>query len=59
LGQGPIELTKKAVYHGLAVPLETQAEYEESLLSVIGRTEDVQEGRVAFRERRQPNFRGR
>lgn len=62
LAKGPsvtIELTKKAVYHGQAVPLETQAEYEESLLEVIGRTEDVQEGRVAFRERRQPNFKGR
>ncbi|MBI4197787.1 MAG: enoyl-CoA hydratase/isomerase family protein [Chloroflexi bacterium] len=62
LVRGPsvtIELTKRALYHGLAVPLETQAEYEESLLSIVSRTEDVQEGRVAFRERRQPNFRGR
>ena len=62
LARGPsvtLDLTKKAVYHGLTVDLETQADYEENLLSIVGRTEDVQEGRAAFRERRQPNFKGR
>lgn len=62
LARGPsvtIDLTKKAVYHGLTVDLETQADYEENLLGIVGRTEDVQEGRAAFRERRQPNFKGR
>ncbi|MEE8442591.1 MAG: enoyl-CoA hydratase-related protein, partial [Dehalococcoidia bacterium] len=62
LAKGPsvtIDLTKKAVYHGLTVDLTTQADYEENLLGITGRTEDVQEGRTAFRERRQPNFKGR
>jgi len=62
LAKGPsitIELTKQAVYHGLGVSLETQAEYEENLLAKVHDTEDVKEGRAAFREKRQPNFRGR
>jgi 2-(1,2-epoxy-1,2-dihydrophenyl)acetyl-CoA isomerase len=62
LANGPsvtIELTKQAVYHGLGVPLETQAEYEENLLNKVHHTEDVKEGRAAFREKRQPIFKGR
>ena len=62
LAQGPsvtIELTKKAVYHGLGVDLETQANYEQNLLGLLDKTEDLQEGRTAFRERRQPVFKGR
>ncbi|MBI4310949.1 MAG: enoyl-CoA hydratase/isomerase family protein [Chloroflexi bacterium] len=62
LAAGPavtIELTKQAVYHGLTATLETQAEYEVGLLGMIDKTEDVREGRAAFRERRQPNFKGR
>ena len=54
-----LELTKKAVYHGLTVGLETQTDYEENMLATTGRTEDVQEGRAAFREKRQPVFKGR
>ena len=54
-----LELTKKAVYHGLTVGLETQADYEENMLAMTGRTEDVQEGRTAFKEKRQPLFKGR
>jgi enoyl-CoA hydratase/carnithine racemase len=53
------ELTKPAVYHGLGVPLETRAEYEENLLNKVHHTEDVKEGRAAFREKRQPIFKGR
>jgi len=62
LAKGPsitIELTKQAVYHALGVPLETHAEYEENLLHKVHDTEDVKEGRAAFREKRQPNFKGR
>ena len=61
LARGPsvtIELTKKAVYHGLAVELETQTEYEENLQAVVGGTKDIKEGRAAFREKRQPKFVG-
>ncbi len=62
LAKGPsvtLELTKKAVYHGLTVDLATQANYEQNLLGMADRTHDVEEGRLAFRERRQPNFKGR
>jgi len=62
LAKGPsmtIELTKQAVYHALGVSLETHAEYEENLLNKVHHTEDVKEGRAAFREKRQPNFKGR
>jgi 2-(1,2-epoxy-1,2-dihydrophenyl)acetyl-CoA isomerase len=62
LARGPsitIELTKQAVYHAMGVSLETQADYEENLLNKIHKTEDVQEGRLAFREKRQPIFKGR
>lgn len=62
LANGPsvtIELTKKAVYHGLTVDMETQGDYEENMLAMTGRTEDVKEGRIAFREKRQPVFKGR
>ena len=54
-----LELTKRAVYHGLTVGLETQTDYEENMLATTGRSEDVQEGRAAFREKRQPVFKGR
>ena len=62
LARGPsitIELTKQAVYHAMGVSLETHAEYEENLLNKVHHTEDVKEGRLAFREKRQPVFKGR
>ena len=62
LARGPsvtIELTKQAVYHAMGVSLETHAEYEENLLNKVHHTEDVKEGRLAFREKRQPQFKGR
>jgi len=62
LAKGPsmtIELTKQAVYHAMGVPLETHAEYEENLLGKVHHSEDVKEGRAAFREKRQPIFKGR
>jgi 2-(1,2-epoxy-1,2-dihydrophenyl)acetyl-CoA isomerase len=62
LAKGPsvtLELAKKAIYHGLNVGLATQVEYEDALQAIVGRTEDNQEGRLAFREKRQPDFKGR
>ncbi|MPZ44369.1 MAG: hypothetical protein GEV05_13365 [Betaproteobacteria bacterium] len=62
LASGPsitIELTKQAVYHAMGVSLETHAEYEENLLNKVHHTEDVKEGRLAFREKRKPVFKGR
>lgn len=62
LARGPsitIELTKQAVYHAMGVSLETHAEYEENLLNKVHNTEDVKEGRLAFREKRKPVFKGR
>jgi 2-(1,2-epoxy-1,2-dihydrophenyl)acetyl-CoA isomerase len=62
LAKGPsvtIELTKQAVYHAMGVSLETHAEYEENLLNKVHHTEDMKEGRLAFREKRQPVFKGR
>lgn len=62
LAEGPsitIELTKQAVYHAMGVSLETHAEYEENLLNKVHHTEDVKEGREAFREKRKPVFKGR
>jgi enoyl-CoA hydratase/carnithine racemase len=54
-----IELTKQAVYHAMGTSLETHAEYEENLLNKVHHTEDVKEGRLAFREKRTPVFKGR
>ena len=62
LARGPsitIELTKQAVYHAMGVSLETHAEYEENMLNKVHNTDDVKEGRLAFREKRQPVFKGR
>jgi 2-(1,2-epoxy-1,2-dihydrophenyl)acetyl-CoA isomerase len=62
LAEGPsitLELTKKAVYHSLNVDLITQCDYEENLGSIVHNTEDNDEGRLAFREKRKPNFKGR
>lgn len=62
LANGPsvtIELTKQAVYHAMTATLESHAEYEENLHNKAHHTEDVKEGRLAFREKRTPVFKGR
>ena len=62
IAEGPsitLELTKKAVYHGLDVDLITQCDYEENLGAIVHNTEDNTEGRLAFREKRKPNFQGK
>lgn len=42
-----------------ALPLENAVQYERDLQTVCFATEDAAEGRAAFKERRQPIFRGR
>ncbi len=50
---------KRALRAANDVPLASGLELERSLFSSLAGTEDRQEGRNAFRERRTPNFRGR
>lgn len=63
LARGPsvaIELTKRAVYRGLAADdLREHAEFEEYLWTYSHAAEDYREGRLAFQERRQPKYTGR
>lgn len=42
-----------------AMPLETAVQYERDLQTICMATEDAQEGRRAFKEKRQPNFKSR
>jgi 2-(1,2-epoxy-1,2-dihydrophenyl)acetyl-CoA isomerase len=62
IARGPsvtLELSKRLVYQGLTRDIYTQGIVESAFASVVADTEDVREGRLAFRERRQPNFQGR
>lgn len=62
IARGPsiaIELTKRLAYRDQMEALAAQTEYEEHLQSICNQTEDVQEGRRSFIERREPNFKGR
>ena len=56
----PIELTKRLVYRALAEPdLASHAEYEQFLWTFSKATEDYEEGRRSFQERRAPLYTGR
>jgi len=62
LAKGPsvsIELAKRSVYKGLENDLATQLAYETWAYNVAIQTEDVQEGRRSFVEKREPVFKGR
>lgn len=62
IASGPsiaIELAKKLTYEGLRNTLDTQLGYEAWAVTLCGNSEDGQEGRRSFIEKRQPVFKGR
>jgi enoyl-CoA hydratase/carnithine racemase len=54
-----LKFTKKALYSGLDKDMKTEFDYEHFAQVTCLLTEDFQEGRRAFIEKRQPVFRGR
>ncbi|MDO8673694.1 MAG: enoyl-CoA hydratase/isomerase family protein [Dehalococcoidia bacterium] len=61
LANGPsivIELTKQAIYHSYTADFETQLGFEGWCQNICTASADVQEGRKAFLEKRDPVFRG-
>jgi 2-(1,2-epoxy-1,2-dihydrophenyl)acetyl-CoA isomerase len=62
IAKGPsvaVELNKRAVYKGLENDLATQLAYETWAQNICQQTEDAQEGRRSFIEKREPVFKGR
>ena len=62
IARGPsiaIELTKQAINKGIHNSLEQQIELECSAFYTCLRTEDHKEGAKSFREKRQPEFKGK
>ena len=62
LARGPTlayAAAKAAVYESLTLPFEQLLELEDRNQRVVGRSEDAKEGIRAFRDRREPEFRGR
>lgn len=54
-----LKFTKRAIYGGLDKTYESQLEYEHFAQAACILTEDYEEGRRAFFEKREPAFRGR
>jgi E-phenylitaconyl-CoA hydratase len=54
-----VQMTRKAIREGLNMPLAQGLALERSLFTVIRDSEDRAEGRLAFREKRKPAFKGR
>jgi enoyl-CoA hydratase/carnithine racemase len=60
LGHGPIPLAmiKRAVYHSMHSDLRTSLDLISSHMGIVHGTEDAKEAIAAFREKREPAFRG-
>lgn len=54
-----VQTAKTNLRAAYAVPLETAIQYERDLQTICFATEDAQEGRSAFKEKRTPAFHGR
>tara|TARA_Y100000590_G_scaffold283683_1_gene319153 strand:- start:360 stop:1133 length:774 start_codon:yes stop_codon:yes gene_type:complete len=54
-----VRVNKKALQLGLNSDLESQRQHEELALTVLSKTEDAREAVAAFREKRDPIFKGR
>ena len=62
LANGPTKafgLSKRAIYRASLTDMVSTLEYEAELQEIAGRTEDYAEGKAAFLEKRDPNFKGR
>ena len=62
IAKGPsiaIELTKMLAYKGLRNDIESQLAIENFARSIFLRTEDYKEGLESFKQKRQPEFKGR
>lgn len=59
VGPLSIALTKRAVNHGMQLPLASGLEFERALCARAFATEDKAEGMRAFLEKRVPHFQGR
>ena len=62
IARGPsvaIEIARALVTQGLDRPLEDQVLLEQFTQTITAKTEDIEEGRRSFLERREPRFQGR
>ena len=54
-----IKYRKRAMNKGMKVDIDTALRIEDLISDILTRTEDCQEGLAAFREKREPVWKGR